>query len=90
MAGRDGVVRALDEAVHVGHALLGGEVVHLVVEQEAEAGGGDVRAEAVVERGGDGDGVALGVEHGVVGGVGGFRLGQRWRLAAEAGSRRDA
>ena len=33
----DGVRRALDEAVHVGHADLGGEVVHLVVQQEAEA-----------------------------------------------------
>jgi hypothetical protein len=59
LAGSDGVGRPLDEAEHVGNAHFGGEVVHLVVEQEAERAGGDVRAEAVVERGGDGDGVAF-------------------------------
>ena len=35
-----------------------GEVVHLVVEQEAQARHGDAVAEAAVERVGDGDGVA--------------------------------
>ena len=74
----------------LGVPCFGGEVVHLVVEQEAEAGGGDVRAEAVVERGGDGDGVALAVEHGVVRGVRGFRFGDGGRWAAAAGNRRDA
>ena len=37
LAGGDGVGGALDEAEAVGRAGLGGEVVHLVVEQEAEA-----------------------------------------------------
>ena len=36
LAGGDGVGGTLDEAVHVGDALLGGEVVHLVVHEEAE------------------------------------------------------
>ena len=91
LAGGDGVGRALDEAEHVGRAHFGGEVVHLVVEQEAERAGGDVGAEAVVERGGDGDGVAFGVDDGVVGGVGATQRGggRRW-WAREAESRRGA
>ena len=72
LAGGDGVGCALDEAELVGHAGRGGEVVHLVVEQEAERAGGDAGAEEVVERVGVGDGVAFGVDDGEVGGLGGL------------------
>ena len=72
LAGGDGVGGALDEAVHVGDADLGGEVVHLVVHEEAEAFDGDSGAEAAVEGVGAGDGVAVGVDDGEVGGLGGF------------------
>ena len=72
LAGGDGVGRALDEAVHVGRAGLGGEVVHLVVEQEAERAGRDTGAEEAVERGCACDGVALGIDDGEVRGLGGF------------------
>ena len=51
---RDGVGLALNQAVHVGLAGLGREIVHLVVEQEAEAGGGDLAAVAAVQRVGHG------------------------------------
>ena len=75
LAGGDGVGGALDEAEHVGDADLGGEVVHLVVHEEAEAFDGDSGAEAAVEGGGAGDGVALGVDDGEVGGLGGLLCG---------------
>src|SRR5216684_1260574 len=45
LAGADGIGRALDESVGVGHALFGGEVIHFVVEQEAQAFGSDTGAE---------------------------------------------
>src|SRR3981081_81446 len=60
LAGGDGVGGALDEAEHVGDADLGGEVVHLVVHEEAEAFDGDSGAVPAVEGGGAGDGVAVG------------------------------
>ena len=60
------VRRPLNQSVHVGHALLDGEVVHLVVHQEAQALGGHVRSEAVVQRGGHRYRVALGIDHRVV------------------------
>ena len=87
LAGGDGVGGALDEAEHVGDADLGGEVVHLVVEEEAEAVDGDAGAEAAVEGVGAGDGVAFGVDDGEVRGLGGLFCG-RWLVAAAAGSRR--
>ncbi len=72
LARRDRVGLALDQAVDVRHAELGGEVVHLVVEQDAGSGGGDLGAEPVVERVGDRDRVALGVDDRVVGRVAAF------------------
>ena len=67
----------------LGSARLGGEVVHLVVEQEAQALGGDLRAKAVVQRGGDRDGVAIGIDHRVVRRV--VRLVNGFRLRMRAG-----
>ncbi len=85
LAGTDGVGGALDEAVDVGDADLGGEVVHLIVHEEAEAFDSDSGAEAAVEGSGGGDGRALSVDDGVVGGLGGFfcrrLLRGRWHEA---------
>ena len=82
----DGVGGTLDEAVGVGDALFRGEVVHLVVHEEAERGDGDARAEGAVEGVGVGDGVAPLVDDGEMGGFGGrvgVRLegGGRWEEA---------
>src|ERR1700686_3004088 len=100
LAGADGIGGALDKSVCVGDALFGGEIVHFVVEQKAQAFGDDARAEGVVERSGDRDGVAFGIDDGIVGGVfsfangGGAQLGyalqfmeDRWafQLFAHAG-----
>src|SRR4051794_28846403 len=41
LARTDGVGGALNQSIGIGHTLLGGEVVHFVVEQKAEAAGGD-------------------------------------------------
>src|SRR5580698_3836525 len=58
MAGSDGVGFGLNEAEKsVGNAGLGGEIVHFVVEEKT-CGGSYVRAVAVVEGVGAGDGVA--------------------------------
>src|SRR5208282_1041541 len=65
-AGVDRVGRSLDESVGVGNALFGGEVVHFVVEQEAQSVGGDAGAEVVVEGGGNGYCVAFGIDDGIV------------------------
>ncbi len=75
LAGGDGVGGALHEAEDVGHADLGGEVVHLVVHQEAEAIDGDAVAVAAVEGIGVGDGVAVLIDDGEVGGVVGLLVG---------------
>ena len=91
LAGADGIGRALDQSVGVGDALFGGEVVHFIVEQEAQAFGGDARAEGVVERGGYGNGVAFGIDDGIVGGVfrfangGGARLGYALQFTEDDG-----
>ena len=45
LARRDGVVLALDQAEEVGGAGLGGEIVHLVVEEEAGVAGDHPGAE---------------------------------------------
>ncbi len=85
LAGSDGVGGALDEAEHVGDADLRGEVVHLVVHEEAEAFDGGSGPEATVESVGIGDGVAVGVDDGEVGGLGRFFDGRglrRWRHEA--------
>ena len=67
LAGADGIGRALDQSVGVGDAWLGGEVVHLVVQQEAQAFGGDARPQSVVQSRRDGDRIAFGIDHGKVG-----------------------
>jgi hypothetical protein len=77
----------------VGHARGGGEVVHGVVEQEAKRAGGNARAEEIVEGVGVGDGVALGIDHGEVSGLGRFvslvRGGGHGRRRQEAGGARE-
>jgi len=69
LVGRHGIGLAAHQAEGVGHARLGGEIVHLVVEQDAGAGGDDAAAEGQVEGGGGADHVALPVGHRVVGGL---------------------
>ncbi len=54
--------------------------------RKPERAGGNVRAKAVIERGGDGDGVAFAVDHGVVRGV--VRFGARRPAVAGAGGRK--
>ena len=78
LARDDGVGGALEEAEHILHADLGGEVIHFVIHQNAGARNGDAAAVAAVEGVGVGDGVAGGVDDGEVGGLGGF-----WREACE-------
>ena len=86
LAGGDGVGGALDETEHVGDADLGGEVVHLVVHEEAEAVDGDAGAVAAVEGVGAGDGVAVLVDDGEVGGLVGLLVrGGGGRRGQEAG-----
>ncbi len=69
LAGGDGVGGALHEAELVRHAGLGGEVVHLVVEQEPRTfHRHDVPVERV-DRGGHGDGIAGAVDDRIVRGV---------------------
>src|SRR6266852_5818902 len=89
MARGDGVSVGLNEAEEsVGDAGLRGEVVHFVVEEKS-GGGGDVRAVAVVQGVGAGDGVSFGVDDGKMGGVRAFaeaddslrRAGSRGRAA---------
>ncbi len=82
LAGGDGVGRALDESVHIGDALLGGEVVHLVVQQKAETFDGDSGAETVVEGVSAGYSVAFCIDYRKVRGLSGFMNGLgpgRWR-----------
>ena len=68
----------------LGTPCFDGEVVHLVVQQKAEAGSRDCRAEGVVEGRGDGDGVAVRVDDGVVRGLGRLvTTSLQWLEAAE-------
>jgi hypothetical protein len=86
LPGLDGVRLALHQPELVRHPRLGGEVVHLVVEQEPGAGHGDQVAVERVDGGGHGHRVAAAVDDRVVGGV--LRLGPRADLArhrSEAG-----
>src|SRR5258708_21049868 len=66
LTGPDGVSRALDKSIGVGDALFGGEIVHFIVEQQAQAFCSDSGTEGGVERGVDRDGVAFGVDYGIV------------------------
>src|SRR5208282_51451 len=75
LARADGVGGALNESVGVRDALLGGEVVHLVVEQETQTFCGDAGAEGIVERSGYGNGVAFSIDYGIVRGVLGLANG---------------
>src|SRR5215469_3753447 len=54
---------ALHQPEYIRRTRFRREVVHLIVEQEARAGDRDAISEAVVERVGDGDGVAFRVDH---------------------------
>ena len=83
LAGTDGIRRPLDQSKHVGHAWLRGEIVHFIVKQEAQAFGGDMRAEAIVQRGRDRHGIAFGIDNRIVRGV--VRLEQRFRLRMRPG-----
>ena len=69
LAGANRVRRPLDEAISVRHALLGGEVVHFVVEQEAEAFDRDARSQGVVQSCCHSDRIAGGIDHRVMGSV---------------------
>ena len=62
----DRVGWTLDQPEHVWRAGLGREVVHLVVEEEAQAFGSGSAAEQTIEGVGGRDRVAIGVDHGVV------------------------
>ena len=70
---------ALHEPEHVGRSRLRGEVVHLVVDEESKSRHGDAVAVAAVQRVGDGDCVAVGVDDGVM---------RRFRLFGAGGSTR--
>ncbi len=79
-AGGDGVGFLAEETEVVGHPWLEGEVVHLVVEDDAGAGDDDFGAERSVDGGGAGDPVALGVGGREMGCVGAEQVvrGSRW------------
>jgi hypothetical protein len=85
---RHGVGLPLHQPEEVGLARRGGEVVHLVVEEEPGARHPEAAAEELVEGGGEGDQVAVAVDDREVGGVGaagggrvrarpGFHVGRR-------------
>ncbi len=48
--GSDRIRRALNQSEHVGCADLRGEVIHLIIEQEAQTFGGRSGAERIVQR----------------------------------------
>ena len=78
-----GVGLAADQAVDVGRAGAGGEVVHLVVEQDPGPWRDEAGAEGGVDAQGGRDPVAFAVEDGEVGGVG--PLGGRIAARATGG-----
>src|SRR5882762_5746180 len=72
MTGSDGVGIGLHQAEEsVRDTGLGGEVIHLVVQKKTSRAGG-MRAVAVIERVGAGDGVAGSIHDGKMGGVRAF------------------
>ena len=72
LARRDRIGLALHQSVKIRNAELGGEVVHLVVEQDSGLRGGDLGAEPVVERIRHRHGVAFTVDDRIVRRVGAF------------------
>ena len=50
LSGSNCICRALNQPVHVGLSDLRGEVIHLIVEQEAQALGGRAGSEGIVQR----------------------------------------
>ena len=86
LSGAIGVGRRLDQAIHIGNAGFGGEIVHLVVHEEAKRAGGDVGAPRIVEGGGDTDGVALFVDYQSSGWCRGIRCAGRrfWGRVGES------
>ncbi len=69
LAGADRVGVAADQPISVRYPRFGGEVVHLVVEQDAGTGGDNAGAIAKIQGIGHGDGVAVPVHHRVVRGL---------------------
>ncbi len=57
---------ALHQSKEVGHPWLDGEIIHLVIEEEAGVAGNDLRAEQGIDGVGDGNGVSLRVDNGIV------------------------
>ena len=72
LARRHGVRLALHQPVVVGRSGLGREIVHLIVEQDAEPGGRYAAAVAAVQRVGHGDGVALRIDDRIMRGLRAF------------------
>ena len=79
LARRDGILLALHQAEHVRRARLGGEVVHLVVEEEAGVAGDHLGAEQRVDRVGHRHRVAVLVDDRIM-----RRLGAFMRRASRA------
>src|SRR5205085_3843069 len=88
LARRDGVALALYESEHVRRAGLRGEVVHLVVHQNARALHHDLRAEAVVQGVSVRDAVTVGVQNSEVRRL--FFLGPRGLSRLHLRARRGA
>ena len=70
LPGADRIGRALHQPEAIGHAGLRGEIVHLVVEEEAGVARHLADAEQIVERIGHGHGIALRIDHRIMRGVG--------------------
>ena len=76
LARGNGIGLRSHQSVHIGHAGPGGEVVHLVVEQHAGAGGDEAGAKGVIDAERGRHAIALGIENREMGGVMALR---RWR-----------
>ena len=81
----NGVGFALHQAKAVGLAGLGGEIVHLVVEQEAKSGDGHAIAISEVQRVGDRHRIAVRVYDRVVRGLAAFRTRRLARVKLRTG-----
>src|SRR5690606_30136780 len=73
LARLDLVGLSTDQTIHIGRARFGREVIHLVVEQEARTWHHDAVAVAAVQGSGDGHGIAVSVDNGVMGRLRTFR-----------------